>query len=209
MADLYRLASQALEICREATKAVFDNKALVLLPLLSTMLGMVVVVYSGMAIVNMLTPDPITINQQLVELTHDLTETTVELTETTVELTEAAVDDAVALSNALFEKASTLASNLSVLQSLEIGGLDTLLENVSFADVRHRRPSPHPPFRRRRPRASLSLAARGPRIVAPRAAAPRAYLEPREALRCARVRCVCSPRRRCISRGVALGSMRR
>lgn len=66
---LWAKVDNALEICREATNAVFENKALVALPLFSTLLALLLIGYFIVTSVYILTPDPESITQQIDDIT--------------------------------------------------------------------------------------------------------------------------------------------
>ena len=105
---LWSKVENALEICREATTAVFDNKALILLPLVSTAVSIAVMGYFALVLVYILTPDPE--NSRAMELiTQQIDSITHTLTEQTVELTEAVTDAAVDVTNKAIETTNNLA----------------------------------------------------------------------------------------------------
>lgn len=95
---LWNKVDNALEICREATKAVFDNRALLVLPLLSTAVSAGVMAHFLLVLVHILTPDAATITTQIDDITHSLAAGTVALandaTDAAIDITSKAIDGA-------------------------------------------------------------------------------------------------------------------
>ena len=125
---LWSKVDNALEICREATKAVFDNKALITLPLFSTAVSVTLMGHFLMVLVYTLTPDAATITHQLDEITHNLATQT-------VGLANDAADAAISLSAKAIDEANRLAQQALDRDLLDIQLHDVVIDGGAWANT--------------------------------------------------------------------------
>ena len=97
-------ATMALEICREATKAVVDNRALLSLPLGSTLASVAIIGYLSAVTLHILTPDPESIATQIGVVSQQLAAQSAELADKVADAVADATRDAIAQANDLAEE---------------------------------------------------------------------------------------------------------
>ena len=124
---LWGKVENALEICREATKAVFDNKALIVLPIISSAFSICVMASFVLTVVYILTPDPSLITRQIDVITHSLTEST-------VQLTNKAADVAIDLSSAAIDQANELAEQAMHERLIDVQLHDIEIDGGAWAN---------------------------------------------------------------------------
>ena len=112
-----------------ATKAVFDNKALIALPLVSVTVSMCALGYFLLVLLYILTPDPLSITRQIDRITHSLADEY-------IDVANRAADVAIDLSSKAIEKTNALAEQaLHNEHLIDVQLHDIEIDGGAWADV--------------------------------------------------------------------------